>query len=71
MARQTPIDACLWSTTDGGMDQYLQKLIIHPVDIRHLPSLTANRRFSYFDFLTDEELAAMNQAVKDGYNRPT
>jgi Fic family protein len=33
-------------------------------------SLSARKRSSHFDFLTDEELAAMEQAVKDGYNRP-
>jgi len=33
-------------------------------------SLSARKRTSHFDFLTDEELAAMEQAVKDGYNRP-
>jgi hypothetical protein len=32
-------------------------------------SLSARKRTSHFDFLTDEELAAMEQAVKDGYNR--
>ncbi len=31
--------------------------------------LSARKKSSYFDFLTDEELAAMEQAVKDGYNR--
>jgi hypothetical protein len=33
-------------------------------------SLSAGKRSSHFDFLADEELAAMEQAVKDGYNRP-
>ena len=33
-------------------------------------SLSARKRSSHFDFLTDEELAAMEQAVKDGYDRP-
>jgi hypothetical protein len=33
-------------------------------------SLSARKRSSHFDFLTDEELIAMEQAVKDGYNRP-
>ena len=33
-------------------------------------SLSAKKRGSLFDFLTDEELAAMEQAVKDGYNQP-
>ncbi|MDP0589185.1 MAG: hypothetical protein QS748_08315 [Candidatus Endonucleobacter bathymodioli] len=33
-------------------------------------SLSARKRSSHFDFLTDEELVAMKQAVKDGYNRP-
>jgi hypothetical protein len=32
-------------------------------------SLSARKRSSHFDFLTDEELAAMEQAVKDGYNK--
>ncbi|AQQ71015.1 Fic/DOC family protein [Limihaloglobus sulfuriphilus] len=32
-------------------------------------SLSARKRSAHFDFLTDEELAAMEQAVKDGYNR--
>ena len=31
-------------------------------------SLSARKRSAYFDFLTDEELVAMEQAVKDGYN---
>ena len=31
-------------------------------------SLSARKRTSHFDFLTDEELAAMEQAVKDGYS---
>ena len=33
-------------------------------------SLSAGKRSAHFDFLTDEELAAMEQAVRDGYNRP-
>ena len=33
-------------------------------------SLSARKRSAHFDFLTDEELSAMEQAVKDGYNRP-
>jgi Fic family protein len=33
-------------------------------------SLSARKRSTHFDFLTDKELAAMEQAVKDGYNRP-
>ncbi|MBC2704018.1 Fic family protein [Desulfobacula sp.] len=33
-------------------------------------SLSGRKRSTYFDFLTDEELVAMEQAVKDGYNRP-
>jgi hypothetical protein len=33
-------------------------------------SFSARKRTSHFDFLTVEELAAMEQAVKDGYNRP-
>ncbi|WP_287038095.1 hypothetical protein [Desulfobacter sp.] len=33
-------------------------------------SLSARKRAALFDFLTDEELSAMEQAVKDGYNRP-
>ncbi len=32
-------------------------------------SLSARKRSTHFDFLTDEELLAMEQAVKDGYNR--
>lgn len=31
-------------------------------------SLSAGKRSAHFDFLTDEELAAMQQAVRDGYN---
>ena len=30
--------------------------------------LSARKRSAHFDFLTDEELSAMEQAVKDGYN---
>lgn len=33
-------------------------------------SLSARKRAAHFDFLTDEELPAMEQAVKDGYHRP-
>ncbi|MCD6390097.1 MAG: Fic family protein [Desulfobulbaceae bacterium] len=33
-------------------------------------SLSARKRSAHFDFLTDEELAAMQQAVRDGYNWP-
>lgn len=33
-------------------------------------TLSAGKISAHFDFLTDEELAAMEQAVKDGYNRP-
>ena len=33
-------------------------------------SLSARKRSAHFDFLTDEELSAMEQAVKDGYNPP-
>lgn len=32
-------------------------------------SLSARKRSAHFDFLTDEELSAMEQAVKDGYNK--
>ena len=32
-------------------------------------SLSARKRAAYFDFLTDEELSAMEHALKDGYNR--
>lgn len=32
-------------------------------------SLSARKRSAHFDFLTDEELAAMEQAVRTGYNR--
>jgi len=31
-------------------------------------SLSARKKSAHFDFLTDEELAAMQQAVRDGYN---
>ena len=30
-------------------------------------SLSARKRSTHFDFLTDEELSDMEQAVKDGY----
>jgi len=33
-------------------------------------SLSARKKSAHFDFLTDEELAAMEQAVKNEYNRP-
>jgi len=33
-------------------------------------NLSARKRSAHFDFLTDEELEAMEQAVRDGYNRP-
>ncbi|MBU1196790.1 MAG: Fic family protein [Proteobacteria bacterium] len=33
-------------------------------------SLSAKKRSAHFDFLTDEELSAMEQTVRDGYNRP-
>lgn len=33
-------------------------------------NLSARKRSAHFDFLTGEELAVMEQAVKDGYNRP-
>jgi len=33
-------------------------------------NLSAGKRSAHFDFLTDKELAAMEQAVKDGYNQP-
>ena len=32
-------------------------------------NLSARKRAAYFDFLTDEELTAMEQAVKDGYTQ--
>jgi len=32
-------------------------------------NLSARKRSAHFDFLTDEELAAMEQAVRDGYNK--
>jgi Fic family protein len=32
-------------------------------------SLSARKRSAHFDFLTDEELSAMEQAVRDGYNK--
>jgi Fic family protein len=32
-------------------------------------NLSAETRAAYFDFMTDEELAAMEQAVKDGYTQ--
>ncbi len=33
-------------------------------------SLSARKKSAHFDFLTDEELSAMEQAVKNGYKRP-
>jgi len=33
-------------------------------------SLSARKRSTHFDFLTDEELVAMQQAARDGYNWP-
>ncbi len=33
-------------------------------------NLSTRKRSAHFDFLTDEELATMEQAVKAGYNRP-
>ena len=33
-------------------------------------SLSARKRSAHFDFLTDEELVDMEQAVKNGYNQP-
>ena len=33
-------------------------------------SLSARKRSAHFDFLTDEELTPMEQAVKNGYNQP-
>ena len=33
-------------------------------------SLSARKRSTHFDFLTDEELSSMEKAVKEGYNRP-
>ncbi len=33
-------------------------------------SLSARKRSDHFDFLTDEEVSTMEQAVKDGYNQP-
>lgn len=33
-------------------------------------SLSADKRTAHFDFLTDEELSAMERAVKDGHDRP-
>ena len=33
-------------------------------------SLSARRKSSHFDFLTDEELVVMEQAVRNGYKRP-
>ena len=38
--------------------------------LRNDGSLSARKRSAHFDFLTDEELVAMQQAVKDGYNQP-
>ena len=38
--------------------------------LQNTGSLSAGKRSAHFDFLTDEELAAMEQAVKDQYNRP-
>ena len=33
-------------------------------------SLSVRTKSAHFDFLTDEELAALEQAVKNWYNRP-
>lgn len=33
-------------------------------------NLSARKRSTHFDFLTDKELVAMEQAVRKGYNRP-
>ncbi|MEA1921993.1 MAG: Fic family protein [Pseudomonadota bacterium] len=33
-------------------------------------NLSAKKKSTHFDFLTDEELTAMEQAVRNGYNRP-
>ena len=33
-------------------------------------SLSVSKRSAHFDFLSDKELSAMEQAMKDGYNRP-
>jgi len=33
-------------------------------------SLSAKKRSAHFDFLTNEEVSAMEQAVRNGYNRP-
>lgn len=33
-------------------------------------SLSARKKNTHFDFLTDKELSAMEQAVRDGYNKP-
>ena len=33
-------------------------------------NLSARKRSAHFDFLTDKELAAMEQAVRNGFNRP-
>ena len=32
--------------------------------------LSARKRSDHFDFLTNKELTAMEQSVKNGYNRP-
>jgi len=33
-------------------------------------NLSARKKSAHFDFLTNKELAAMEQAVRNGYNRP-
>jgi len=38
--------------------------------IQNNGSLSTRKRSAHFDFLTDEELAAMEQAVRDGFNQP-
>ncbi len=40
------------------------------LSLQNKGSLSARKRSVHFAFLTDEELAAMEQAVRDGYNRP-
>jgi len=48
---------------DRSIDLFIQ------LCLQNTGKLSVRKRSVYFDFLTDEELAAMEQAVKDGYNR--
>jgi Fic family protein len=51
------------------MPDRLIDLFIH-LCLQNNGSLSARKRTAHFDFLTDEEITAMQQAVKDGYNQP-